>query len=126
MCWLEVTLYAEHFSSRTFNILIFLMKVIKRFWEKTSWKWKLLCIWLENKTVKQIVLLLNLCVKRSLFICLICLFIRSLITKTVEHFFWSFLNENFFPQCQQSFWSRLYLPFLFLADIASDFNQINK
>ena len=126
MYWLKVTLYAEHFSSRTFNILIFLMKVLKIFWEKTLWKWKLLCIWLGNKTVKQIVLLLKFCVKRILFTWMTCLFKRNLRIKTVEHFFWSFLNENFFPQCQQSFWSRLYLPFLFSADIGSDFNQIKK
>ena len=126
MYWLKVTMYVLHFSRRKLNILIFSMKVLKLFWEKISWKWKLLCIWLESKIIKHIVILLKLCVTKSLSTWLICLFIWILITKTLEHFFLSFLNENFFPQCQKSFWSRLYLPFLFSVDIAIDFNQIKK
>ena len=54
------------FSSWPFNLLIFLMKVFKLFWENNSWKSKLLHIWVKTKTAKQIVVSLNFCVKNSL------------------------------------------------------------
>ena len=60
-----------HFSSRPFNLLFFLMKVFKLVRENNSLKWKLLHIWVKTKTAKQIVLLLNFCVKNSLPTCIV-------------------------------------------------------
>lgn len=113
-----------HFSSRTFNLLFFLMKVFKLIRENNSLKWKLLHIWVKTKTAKQIVLLLNFWVKNSLPAWLKELFLWIFIKNTMENFFWSFLNQiggnsfnslHYFPQSQQSFWQSVCLPCLFMA-----------
>ena len=91
--WLHILLYFLHFGSWPFNLLIFSMKVLKLFWEKTSWKWKLLCIWLKTKLAKPVLLLLKFCVKNAIPTWLTQQFVWIFIKKTLGHFFLSFWNE---------------------------------
>ena len=130
--WLHIKLYFLHFGSRPYNLSFFPIKVLKVFWQETSWKWNLLCIWLETKLRKQIFLLLKPCVKYTVSPYLTWLFFSNFIKKTMEHFFLGFWNEifcnyfnfvDFFSQLQQSFW---YLLFPFLAYIAIDSNKRKK
>ena len=131
-CWLHTPLYFLNFPSRPFNLLIFSINVFKLFWEKTSWKWNLLCIWLKIKLAKQIFLLLKSCVKNTSATSLTSLFVSIFIKKTLEHFLLGFWNEgccnlfnslDFFSQCQKSF---RYLLFLFIAYFALALNKIKK
>ena len=131
-CWLHIPLYFLHFGSRPYNLSFFQIKVLKVFWKETSWKWNLLCIWLETELREQIFLLLKLCVKYNASPYLTWIFVSIFIKKTMEHVFLGFWNEvccnyfnslDFFSQFQQSFW---YLLFLFLAYIAIDSNKIKK
>ena len=113
-CWLNIPLYFLHFGSRPFNLLFLQIKVLKLFLEKTSWKWKLLCIWLETKIGEEIVLLVKLCLKNTVSPWLTWLFVYIFIKKTLEHFFLGFANEvfcklfncfNFFSQYPISLYS---------------------
>ena len=132
MCWFHIPLYFLHFGSCPFNLLIFLIKVLKIFWGKTLWKWKWLCIWLKTKLGNYIFLLLKFCLKNTVPTLLKWLFLSTFIKKALEHFYLFFWNEvccdlfkylDFFSQCQQSFW---YLLFLFIPYIAIDSNEIKK
>ena len=132
MCWLNMPLYFLHFLGRPFNYLIFLMKVFKLFWGKTSWKWKWLCILIRNLTRKLYFSITKNLRKNTFHTWLIWLFFPIFIKKFVEDFFSFFWNEvsynlfkslDFFPQCQQYF--RYHL-FLFIAYIAIDSNKMKK
>ena len=131
-CWVHIPLYFLHFPSRPFNLLIFSMKVLKLFWEKTSWKWKVLCIWLKIKLAKQIFLLLKSSVKNTTPTSLTWLFFSIFIKKTLENFLLGIWNEgccnlfysfDIFSQCQKSF---SYLLFLFIAYFALVLNKIKN
>ena len=89
-CRLHIPLYFLHFSSWPFYLLIFSLKVLKLFWEKTAWKWKLLCIWLKTKLTNPVLLFLKFCVKNALSTWLTRQFVWIFIKKTLEHFFLSF------------------------------------
>ena len=108
-CRLHIPLYFLHFGSWPFYLLIFSLKVLKLFWEKTSWKWKLLCIWLKTKLANPVLLFLKLCVKNALSTWLTRQFVWIFIKKTLEHFFLSFWNEiccnlfNFFLNVNNHF-----------------------
>ena len=69
MCWLNMPLYFLHFLGRPFNYLIFLMKVFKLFWGKTSWKWKWLCILIRNQT-RKLYFSITKNLSKKLFTCL--------------------------------------------------------
>ena len=127
--WLIIPLYSLYFLGRSFNYLIFLMKVFKLVWGKTSRKWEWLCILLKTKLGNYIFLLLKFYVKYTDTTSLTRLFLSIFLKKALEHVFLLFWNEvflkclDFFSQCQQSFWYHL---FLFITYIAVDSNKIKK
>ena len=90
MCWFHIPLYFLHFGSRPFNLLIFLMKVLKLFWGKTLSKWKWLCIWLKTKLGNYIFLLLKFCVRTTVPTWLTWLFVSIFIKKLWNTSFYFF------------------------------------
>ena len=90
MCWFHIPLYFLHFGSRPFNLLIFLMKVLKLFWGKTLWKWKWLCIWLKTKLGNYIFLLLKFCVRTTVPTWLTWLFVSIFIKELWNTSFYFF------------------------------------
>ena len=130
MCWFHIPQYFLYFDSRTFNVLLFLIKVFKLVWGKTSQKSKWLCILLKTKLRNYIFLLLKFYVKNTVPTWLTWLFVSIFIKKALEHFFLLFSNEvccnlfkplDFFSKCQQYFWYHL---FLFITYIPIDSNKI--
>ena len=90
MYWFHIPLYFLHFGSRPFNLLIFLMKVLKLFWGKTFSKWKWLCIWLKTKLGNYIFLLLKFCVRATVPTWLTWLFVSIFIKKLWNTSFYFF------------------------------------
>ena len=124
-CWLHIPLYFLHFGSRPFNLLFFQIKVWKSFWKETSWKWNLLCIWLETKLGEQIFLLLKLCVKYTVSPWFTWLFVSIFIKKHMEHLFLGFQEEVWWkPFNSLKFFYQYYTSLYSMYAI--DLNKIKK